>query len=201
MTAVRWAVRGLGVVLALVALVYGIGMLLPVEHRVSVERTVAGSAEAVWRAIADVEGSAAWRSDVERVETLDEGSGRTVWREWGPEGPITFELVEARRPGTRVTRIADEELPFGGAWRYELRGGTDSTTVTITEEGEVYDPLFRFFARFVFGHAGTATRYLDDLEAFMAERVAERIGAAREISHSSRPGGRGPVASGRRTRS
>lgn len=171
MKAVRWIARIVGAAAALVALVYGIGMLLPVEHRVSVERTVAGSAEDVWRAIADVEGSVAWRSDLERVEIVEEEAGRTVWREWGGEGPMTFELVEARRPGTRVTRIADEGLPFGGVWRYELRGGRDSTNVTITEEGEVYDPFFRFFAHFVFGHEGTATRYLDDLEAHMAERV------------------------------
>lgn len=187
MKALRWTLRLVGGAAALVALVYGVGMLLPVEHRVSVERTVAGSAEEVWRVIADVEGSVTWRSDVERVERLDDEAGRTVWREWGPEGPITFELVEARRPGMRVTRIADEGLPFGGVWRYELGGGTDSTTVTITEEGEVYDPLFRFFARFVFGHEGTATSYLDDLETHMADRV----GAAREAIRRRPPGGRG----------
>jgi hypothetical protein len=29
------------------------------------------------------------------------------------------------------------------------------TLVTITERGEVYDPLFRFMSKFVFGHTST----------------------------------------------
>jgi len=35
------------------------------------------------------------------VEILEEEAGRSLWREWSGEGPMTFELVETRRPGTR----------------------------------------------------------------------------------------------------
>ena len=33
----------------------------------------------------------------------------------------------------------------------------------ITEDGEVYHPLYRFMSRFVFGHTTTIDRYLTDL--------------------------------------
>ena len=33
----------------------------------------------------------------------------------------------------------------------------------ITENGEVYNPLFRFMSRFVFGHTATIDKYLEDL--------------------------------------
>ena len=37
------------------------------------------------------------------------------------------------------------------------------TRVSITERGEVYNPIFRFLSRFVFGHTGTMETYLRDL--------------------------------------
>ena len=36
--------------------------------------------------------------------------------------------------------------------------------VRITEDGEIYNPLFRFMARFIFGHEGTIASYLLDLD-------------------------------------
>jgi hypothetical protein len=55
-----------------------------------------------------------------------------------------------------VTRIADETLPFGGTWTWQLEampGG--GTRVTTTEDGFVKPALFRFLSRFVFGHHTT----------------------------------------------
>jgi hypothetical protein len=62
-----------------------------------------------------------------------------------------------------VTRIADKTLTFGGAWTYELSPQGGGTRLVITEHGEVYNPLFRFMSRFVFGHTATLDRYLADL--------------------------------------
>lgn len=74
--------------------------------------------------------------------------------------------VSGRVPGPPrllVTRIADSDLPFGGSWTFELEPEGAATRLTITENGEVYNPFFRFMARFVFGHEGTARAYLEDL--------------------------------------
>ena len=35
--------------------------------------------------------------------------------------------------------------------------------MTITENGEVYDPIFRLVSKYVMGHHGTATTFLEDL--------------------------------------
>ena len=87
------------------------------------------------------------------------------WREHGDNGTITFEIVEARPPARLVRRIADPSLPFGGTWTYELTPHASGTRLTITEAGEVYNPVFRFMSRFVFGHTATMDRFLTDLTA------------------------------------
>jgi len=62
-----------------------------------------------------------------------------------------------------VTRIADPKLPFGGTWTYELSPAPERTSLRITEDGEVRNPVLRFVSRFVLGHTATIDRYLADL--------------------------------------
>ena len=61
-----------------------------------------------------------------------------------------------------TSRIADAKLPFGGSWTYEIAPGVtrDLTTLRITENGEVYNPVFRFVSKFVMGHSATIDKYL-----------------------------------------
>jgi hypothetical protein len=76
-----------------------------------------------------------------------------------------YEIVEDLPPVRLVTRIADKNLPYGGSWTFELAPEGTGTRVTITENGEVYNPLFRFLSRFVFGHTATMDEYLASLSA------------------------------------
>lgn len=48
---------------------------------------------------------------------------------------------------------------------YEVADEDGDTRVTITEEGVVKNPIFRFISRFVLGHDAT-------LEAFLRDRTA-----------------------------
>lgn len=64
-----------------------------------------------------------------------------------------------------AARRADPSLPFGGRWTYELRAAPAGTTLRITEDGEVYNPLFRFMWKFIFTHHRTIDVYLRDLAA------------------------------------
>jgi hypothetical protein len=74
-----------------------------------------------------------------------------------------------------VGRIANTDLPFGGAWTYELTpAGEGLTTLRITEDGEVYNPIFRFVSRFVMGHEATMKQYL----GAVGTRFAEADGGA-----------------------
>jgi hypothetical protein len=72
-------------------------------------------------------------------------------------------VTERQPPRRLVTRIADQSLPFGGTWTYELTPAGSGTRLTITEHGTVFNPVFRFMSRFVFGHAATIERFLKDI--------------------------------------
>ena len=148
---------------ALVLLVLAIGWSLPVKHTAASGVTINTAAGPIYNLITDVERYPQWRSSVERTERLPDSAGKTRFREVGSDGTILYE-VESTEPNRRiVTRIADRSLPFGGSWTYELIPRGDSTTLRITENGEVYNPLFRFVSRFVMGHTRTIDRYLRDV--------------------------------------
>ena len=42
------------------------------------------------------------------------------------------------------------------------------TRLTITERGEVYNPVFRFMSRFVFGHTASLDRFAESLRAHLS---------------------------------
>jgi len=148
---------------ALVLLVLAIGWSLPVKHTAASGVTINTAAGPIYNLITDVERYPQWRSSVERTERLPDSAGKTRFREVGSDGTILYE-VESTEPNRRiVTRIADRSLPFGGSWTYELIPRGDSTTLRITENGEVYNPLFRFVSRFVMGHTRTIDTYLRDV--------------------------------------
>jgi uncharacterized protein YndB with AHSA1/START domain len=157
----KWLMVAAAVLVLLVAAVAFVGWLLPVAHVATRQATLAASPELVWRAITDVEAFPTWRSDVKSVERVS-GPGVT-WIEHGSSGRLTFAVVESEAPRRLVTRIADPKLPFGGSWTYELAPDGSGTRLTITENGEIYNPIFRAMARFVFGYEASMASYLDAL--------------------------------------
>ena len=153
----------LGALVAVLLAVVAFGYALPVGHVASRAATLAAPPERVHAALADVERYPAWRSDVRSIEVV--GRAPLQWREHGSNGSIAFEIRENTPPRKLVTHIADRTLPFGGTWTFEIAPAGTGTRVTITEHGEVYNPLFRVTSRFVFGHTATIDRYLSDLRA------------------------------------
>jgi hypothetical protein len=77
---------------------------------------------------------------------------------------MTFIAARSEPPRLLVARIADPDLPFGGTWTYDIAPAGGGSRVTITEDGEIYNPLFRFVARFILGYEGTIASYLAALE-------------------------------------
>lgn len=157
----------LGGVAALILLVVGVGLLLPVRHSATVSRVVAGTPEEVWAVITDVESFPTWRSDLVRAERLEPRAGWPSWREEGPSGALTFEMSAVEPAKRLVTSIVDEGLPFGGTWTYVLEPSGTGTLITITEDGLIYSPVYRFVSRFFLGYEGTLVTYLDGLETRM----------------------------------
>jgi uncharacterized protein YndB with AHSA1/START domain len=149
---------------ALVLLVVVIGYTLPQNHIATREITVAAPPAQVFALIATPSDYPKWRSDVDSVEVLPPEGGKDRFREIGSNGPLLMRVQEKVADSRMVMMIADTTLPFGGKWIYELAPSGSGTRLRITEDGEVYNPLFRFMSRFVFGHTATMEKYLSDVE-------------------------------------
>jgi uncharacterized protein YndB with AHSA1/START domain len=157
----KWIFITVGVVAGLVAFIAVVGALLPRDHVATLTARIAAPPSAVWTAITDAANYPKWRSDVTRVEMLAPAPTGPSWREYSRHGAITMVVDAADAPRRMVGRIADEGLPFGGKWVYEIEpDGPSSSTVTITERGSVYNPVFRFVSRFIMGHTATLDAYL-----------------------------------------
>jgi uncharacterized protein YndB with AHSA1/START domain len=157
-----------GVLTLLVVIVVGVGYMLPQKHTASREQTYASDPAKVFEAITTPAKYTEWRSGVKSVELLPDHDGRRRFREVGSDGTITFVFEELSSPRRVVSRIADESLPFGGRWTYELEPAGTGTKLRITEDGEVYNPIFRFMSRFVFGHHASLDAFHADLKRRLA---------------------------------
>ena len=160
----KWIVVALVVIAVLVAVVTLIGSRLPKSHRARVEHTFSAAPETVWRTITDVEAFPSWLEGLKRVERLPDRDGLPVWVEEGGFGKMTLAVERFEPPRLLVGRIADPGLPFGGTWTYEITPVSSGSRLRITEDGEVYNPIFRFMSRFIFGYEGTIQSYMTSLQ-------------------------------------
>lgn len=163
----KWLFLVVGVLVVLVGLIAAIGALLPQQHSATLSARFSKPPQAVWDAIS---GPPDWRSEVRTFETLPAREGRRTWKEIDQRGQaVTYEAVEESPPTLLVTRIADRDLPYGGTWIHEITPDPGGCVLTITEEGEIYNPIFRFMARFVFGYSGTIDAYMKALQAKLGQ--------------------------------
>ena len=167
----KWILGIVGGLLGLGLLVYGIGALLPRAHVASRTLVLHAPPQAVWNVITDFASGPSWRSGLLAAEPLPDRDGRPVWRETSDFGELTYEVTRAEPPTLLVTTIVGEDLPFGGTWTYQLTAVDSTCRVTITEDGQIYNPLFRFMSRFIFGYHGTIEHYLQDLARKFGEEA------------------------------
>jgi hypothetical protein len=170
----RWILWIGGGLAGLVALMALIGAMLPLRHSASRRAKFRVSPEALHAVIA---GPPDWRTGVKSFGALpDVGGRKRWWEEDTHKQKITFELVEDSPPARMVTRIADRSLPFGGTWTFDISPAADGgSELSIREDGEVYNVIFRFMARFIFGYTGTIETYLHDLGAKFGQPVHVEI--------------------------
>ena len=78
------------------------------------------------------------------------------------------------RTGFLVTKIISAGLPYGGSWTFELDSADENKSrLKITENGEVYNPIFRFASRFIIGHTATIDKYSQALKARLETTLNE----------------------------
>jgi hypothetical protein len=136
------------IVIVLIVVVVGItlvGRSLPIGHIASRTATFRRPPEEVWAAINDP----------------DLMSSRGV-------GDVKFETVESVPPKLLVRRVIGEK-DFGGSWTCEIAASPGGSTLTITENGEIYNALFRFVSRYIVGHHRT----IDGTIAALRKRFGE----------------------------
>jgi hypothetical protein len=142
-----------GSLVGLVVLMALIGLALPRDHVASRTARLASSPPDVWREMVALS----------QEPRFQQG--------------IAFEIDEDRppagaAPGKRIARIADDKLPFGGRWIYEVAGEGTVSRITITEEGFVKNPVFRFLSATVFKQTTTMEKFIRALAGKLGVDVA-----------------------------
>lgn len=160
------------ILLSIVVVVLAVGMTLPEKHVAKTRTSFKAHAAQIWSAITDIKAFPGWRSDVKSVELLPAVNGKPAWREDGSNGKISYVQEDALAPSRLSVRLTDDSLPFGGTWTYEIVPAANGSQLTITENGIVRNPVFRFVSRFVFGHYKTQETYLKDLGKRLNETVS-----------------------------
>lgn len=153
-------IAGIALLAGVVAL---IGSRLPKAHLASRSILLHQSPQNVYAVVRDFASAPAWRPDVKRIEVQPQSSGPLHFREEGTNGTVNYELAEDVPNQRMVTRILDTDLGYSGKWTYAFAPENGGTRVTITEDGEVSNVLFRFMSRYVFGHTATLDGYLTSL--------------------------------------
>lgn len=151
----------------------GIGTSLPIDHHASCSATYAKPTAFLFAAVENDDTSVNWRAEISRAELLSGRGATAVWRETDTHGnTLTYRTVAYDENKTLVRTIDFVPgMPFAGTWAYSFSPGLDITgheltnvnRLTIIEDGKIYNPFFRFVARYVSGYTRTMKTYLTDL--------------------------------------
>ena len=142
----KWILLASVVLVALVVAIAAVGAMLPRDHVASRSLTVPQPPEVVWPAL------------------LRAMQGSSV--------PV--DILEQHPPRRLVTRVSEKETNFGGTWTIAIAPTSAGSTVSVTEQGWVANPIFRFVSRFVMGHHAT-------LDAIL-KQVASDLGVPAALS-------------------
>jgi hypothetical protein len=169
---IKVVLLALGVVIVVVvAAVMVAGARAPLRHVARVSVVLRSGPDAVWSVVSDIGAWTSWNASVKSVRRLADRDGHAVWAVESGGHVLPSEVLEARPPGEGggrlVTRIADDQLPFGGTWTWEIVSSTNdsSTRVSIVEDGVIKSVVFRGVARLFLGYTRTSSAYLTSLGA------------------------------------
>jgi len=161
-------IAGLALLIGIVALM---GSRLPKAHVASRSILLRQSPQDVYAVVRDFDSAPRWRSDVKHIEVETRQGGPVYFREEGKHGTVNYELVEDVPAQRMVTRIRDTDLGYSGQWTYLFAAENGGTRVTIREDGEVSNVVFRFMSHYVFGQTATIDSYLNSLAKRFGEEA------------------------------
>lgn len=145
-----------------IAIVVG-GLVTPRKHTASrVIHLRKSPPEQVWALVRNVAAYPDWRDDIQSV-TVSEHNGQTTWTEIGRQGSTSYIAAVNEPPSKFTARITDEDLARIGEWQFSLSANDGGTRLVIIEQGEVGNPIFRFFGAHFIGYTKAIDAYLGDL--------------------------------------
>lgn len=163
-----WILFVMGALVAVAAALGMGGLATPRAHTVARSIVVRVPLDLVWRTVRDTGAYREWRPEL--TESLPSiGDDGPEWRESTRRGSIRFGITVDEPPHRFGSRILDDDLPFTGEWAWRLEAAGDGTRVTITERGEIGNPIFRFIGAHMRGHSRGIDAYL----AALAVRVGD----------------------------
>lgn len=168
----RWILYAVILIGSLAAIVVVVGFLLPANHTVARSVVIDRPAPEIWAVITDFENNPSWREDIKSVSRMADSGGRPVWREESKGGDvIPYETLESQPAKRLVRRIADPSLPFGGTWTIDLAPEGSGTRVSIREDGEVRNAIYRFVSKMIIGH----TKFMDAYLTSLGKRFGQTV--------------------------
>ena len=170
-TAITIALGIIVVIGLLVALMALIGWRLPRQHSATRSILLHKSPETVYAVARNFGSMPSWRGYLKTVTVTTAPDGRVHFREDGKQGSVNYELAEDIPAQRMVTRITDTDLGYSGKWTYIFNAEGANTRVSITEDGDVSNVIFRFLSRYAFGHTATIDTYLKSLGNHFGESV------------------------------
>ena len=167
-----------GVAVGLMLLIALVGMALPRNHTVASRITLHQPAESVFTVVRDIGAISSWWPTVKLVSRRNDPQGREIWDETMRDG---FEMgleVTSVEPPRMIKTVIVGDGPFGGSWTTRIEPVPGGSTVTVTEDGWVSNPIFRLVSRLM-GHHRTMDDYLTSLASRFGEQMSpQHFGAA-----------------------
>jgi len=167
----KWILIGGAVLAGLVGVVAIIGTLLPKGHVASRSVRLRTARSTVWQLISNFADQASYRADITKIERRPDQNGHEVWNEVRSNGNMPLETIESVPHQKLVRKIADPKMPFGGTWTFELADSDGGGCVlTVTENGEVYNVIFRAVSK-LFDMRATIDAYLKAMGKKLGEDI------------------------------
>lgn len=135
----------LGTAGSLVA-IYLYGMYLPEWHEASRSAVLSAPPDELWSMITEPERRAEWRPNVVRVVSCSTVAGKPCLREFDATGDRIEFVIEESDPSSRrfvLSPAKPEDLGMVATWSWSLEPRGEGTEVTLTERGQIENPLFR----------------------------------------------------------
>lgn len=174
-----WILLVMGALASLVLAVIVGGLATPRKYAASRAVTLRATPETIWSLVRDVGSYAEWRPEIESA--LVDGE---EWQEFMTGRALRFGVVASEAPRRFVARMLDDDMPSTSEWTWDLAPRDGGTRVTLTERGEIGNPIFRFVAVHMSGHSRSIEAVLRALALKVGDAAANIEDAGLHAGHA-----------------